>query len=253
MPATMLRVLLAGFFALCLGGSTLWADARSDAFLTALTQALDSGDRQKVAGMMEFPATVISSGFNIPIKGRTALAALYDGVFTRAVRCAIAESAPTPSGAKPRRPAVLSGDALSFAGGLVSARAVGNTFKITRMTVVSGAAEGKGTTQRVAFRPAPTGRTAQLAGRLSGAPDVYTVALNAREVLDARIEGFAGRNAVIRAIAPAQTAARPPVPDNANRLVHVVAAETGDYQLEVVRLSSPCDADVTYRMTVSVR
>ena len=256
MPATMPRVILAGFFALCLAslaGPALRADARSDAFLTALTQALDAGDRQKVAAMMQFPATVISSGFNIPIKDRAALASLYDGVFTRAVRCAIAESAPTPSGATPKRPPVLSGDGLSFAGGLVSAKVAGSTFKITRLTVVSAAAEGKGSTQRVAFRAAPTGRTAQAAGRLNGAPDVYIVPLRAREVLEARIEGFAGRGAVIRAVAPSQAAARPPVPANANRLVHVVAAEAGDYQLDVVRMASPCDPDVTYRLTVNVR
>jgi hypothetical protein len=36
-------------------------------------------------------------------------------------------------------------------------------------------------------------------------------------------------------------------------VVHVVAGEAGDYRLEVVRLASACDPDVTYRLTITAR
>lgn len=250
----MARLLIAGALAGLLATAPLLADARSDAFLKTLNDALDANDRQTVATLVEFPLTVISSGFNIPVKDRAALASLYDGVFTPSIRCAIAQSLPPASGGAAKRPPVLTGEALSFGGGTISARLVNGSFKISRLTVVSnGVKAGPGSTQRVAFRSGAGARAAQLAGRLTGGPDIYIATLKRGEILDARIEGFAGRSAIVRAVAPSQAAVRPPVPDNANRVVHVVAAEAGDHQVEVIRLASPCDPDVTYRLNINVR
>lgn len=237
--------------------AALRADARADAFLRTLQKALDAGDRQTVIGLVDFPATVISGGFNIPVKDKAALVSLYDGVFTPSVRCAIAQSVPDASGAPAKRPPIQSGEGLSFGGGIVSAHLVAGSYKITRLTVISNTTKGSTgiVDQRIAFRAGGAGgaRVAQLAGRLTVASDVYVATLRKGEVLDARIDGFAGRGAVIRAIGPAQAAARPPVPDSANRVVHVVAGEAGDYRLEVVRLASACDPDITYRLNVSAR
>src|SRR4051794_33695184 len=110
--AAAFTLVLTTVLATVLATASLRADARADAFLKALIEALDANDRQKVATLVEFPATVISNGFNIPVKDRAALGSLYDGVFTPAIRCAISQSVPPPAGGPAPHPPVLSGEGL---------------------------------------------------------------------------------------------------------------------------------------------
>jgi hypothetical protein len=234
----------------------LAADARSDAFLRALTQALAANDRAAVAAMVSYPITVHATGVTIPVNSAAELTRMFDVVFTPALRCSIEMSAPGPKGEAARRPPAMTGDGVSIANAL-TARAAGGTLKITAITVAqstSRAAAAPLAPQRVMFRASVGSRTVTVSGRLGAAQiDPWIVALNKGESAEARIEGFSGAGATVRFVATNASTAAPLRPGLAPRSARIVASERSDYRLEVVRLASSCDPDITYRMIVTVR
>src|SRR5262245_28482513 len=58
-------------------------------FLRRLRAAVDSGDRRAVAALVRYPATLLASGFNIPLKDPAEVVRLYHLAFTPEMRCAI--------------------------------------------------------------------------------------------------------------------------------------------------------------------
>lgn len=232
----------------------LAADARSEAFLRSLSQALAANDRNAVAAMVSYPISVSGSGVTIPVRNAAELTRLFDVIFTPAVRCSIEMSAPGPTGEAPRRPATVDVEGLRIANAL-TARTAGATMKITGITASQGGrAAAPAAPQRVMFRGASVGaRTVTVSGRLGAAQvDPWIVALNKGESAEARIEGFAGAGATVRFAAG--TPAAPPLrPGLASRSARIVSSERTDYRIEVVRLASACDPDITYRMVVTVR
>lgn len=249
----MKRLLAAGL--VCASVAALRADTSADAFLKMLQRALESGDRRAVTAVVSYPLTVLAGGMTIPVKDAAALTAMYDAVFTPTLACAIAQTGTAgPGHPSPKHPLVSSGDQLSLAGGLVTARLVNGAFRIGRIAVPPNVvrAAAPRSVQRVMFRGRTSGpRSAPFAGRLSGgATDAYVIALARGETVEARIEGFAGNGAAVRIAQAGQPAA---TPAQGGRIARHAATAAGDYRIEVVRLASRCAPGITYRLTVAVR
>src|SRR3954468_13060485 len=65
-------------------------DSSLDTFVARLQRACATNDRAALAAMIEYPLTVIASGWNIPVKDRATFLQSYDAFFTDDVKEAIA-------------------------------------------------------------------------------------------------------------------------------------------------------------------
>jgi hypothetical protein len=224
------------------------APAESAAFVNRLAQAVSRRDREAVADMVRYPLAATVSGIGVPVANRAQLMNLYDGIFTAELRCLVEESA-TKGEAAIRS----GGGGITFAGGNIRADLVDGGLKITRMSVPPG----KGTTappqpppRRVAMRRGDV----QYSGRLYGdGVDSYIVSARRGDVLQARIEQFAGRNATVRVVEQktGRSLERPGAA--APRFFSATIQEPGEYHVEVVRLAPYCQPPFTYLLTITIR
>jgi hypothetical protein len=216
------------------------ADSAADRFAEELRRAVAADDRRAVAASVEYPMVVGGSGQTLRVTSAAAFEKMFDGIFTTTLRCAL------------EHPAVVSGDAMSLADGMISAHQTRGSYRITRISSAAGRLRNPSPpAQRIALRAGARGmRTAQLAGRLSdGQSDTWIAPLLKGSVVEARIEGFAGNAAALRVVRPGSTT----IAASAGRVARFTAPVNGDYTLKVVRLASACAPELTYRMTVNVR
>jgi hypothetical protein len=94
----------------------------------------------------------------------------------------------------------------------------------------------------------------QYSGRLYGdGVDSYIVAGRRGDVLQARIEQFAGRNAFVRVVEGKSGKPLDRAGSNAPRFTSVTIQEPGEYRVEVVRLAPYCLPSFTYLLTVTIK
>jgi hypothetical protein len=219
---------------------TASADSAADRFATELRRAVAADDRRAVAAVVEYPMVIGASGQTLRVTSAAAFEKMFDGIFTTTLRCAL------------EHPAVTSGEAISLADGMISARKTRGSYRITRISSAAGRLRNPSAApQRIALRAgASRMRVAQLAGRLSdGQSDTWIATLLKGAVVEARIEGFAGNAATLRVVAPGAAPAAP----SPGRIARFTAQVNGDYAIKVVRLASACAPELTYRLTVNVR
>jgi hypothetical protein len=84
--------------------------------------------------------------------------------------------------------------------------------------------------------------------------DSYVVAVRKGQVVKARIDGFRGREAVLRggSTMDPQSARFDRANDQATRMWSARASNHTEYRLDVVRLAPYCDPAVTYALTISL-
>ena len=223
-------------------------------FLAALQQAVDAEDRRAVASMVAYPATVLAGGFNIPVKDTKTFLTLYKAVVTPELRCAVVLSAiAKPGQVAPAHPVAVSPDGLVIADGRIWAPLKDGRFRIARITVPPAAPSATGRTgvERVTFLEPKGERTASFSGWLVRRNvDAFVVTVKKGEMLQARIEGFRGRDATLRVSDP--PAGSNPVTD-AGRTWTGVATSGGDYRIAVVHLAPYCDPAERYKLFITLR
>ncbi len=223
------------------------APRRAEAFARDLQRALARRDRQAVAGMVRYPATVLAGGLNIPLSDRATTLNLYNLVFTPELRCLVEQSG---QGAK--YPIRLDPVGATLADGRIRVEESAGALKISRITVPPASGEAPpppSKPQRVAF---PWG--GQYTGRLYGdGVDSYLLTAARGSLLEARIERFPGRRAAVRVthLASGRVLERPGAP--APRAWTARIEETGEYRVDVVRHAPFCEPSFTYLLTISVR
>ena len=224
------------------------APAEAAAFVSRLAQAMSRRDRAAVADMVRYPLSASVSGVGVPIANRGQLINLYDGLFTAELRCLVEESAAKGTGALR-----IGGGGISFAGGNIRADQVDGGLKITRLSVPAAtgvSAPAQPPPRRVTMRRGDV----QYAGRLYGdGVDSYIVAARRGDVLQARIEQFAGRNAFVRVVEGKSGKPMDRAGSNAPRFTTVTIQEPGEYRVEVVRLAPYCLPSFTYLLTVTIK
>ncbi|HET9192668.1 MAG TPA: hypothetical protein VFO21_07300 [Vicinamibacterales bacterium] len=224
------------------------APAEASAFVNRLAQAMSRRDRAAVADMVRYPFSASVGGVGVPIANRGQLITLYDGLFTAELRCLVEESAAKGAGALR-----LGGGGITFAGGSIRADQVDGTLKITRLSVPPAtgiSAPAQPPPRRVTMRRGDV----QYAGRLYGdGVDSYIVAARRGDVLQARIEQFAGRNAFVRVVEGKTGKPLDRAGSNAPRFTSVTIQEAGEYRVEVVRLAPYCLPSFTYLLTVTIK
>jgi hypothetical protein len=193
------------------------------AFAAQLQDAVRAQDRNAVAELVRYPArvSVHLRPFPIYVEDRAALLQMYDAVFTPQLRCAIATSRePSAGEAAPQYTLLVARGVVSLAGGRIIAERSGRGMLVTRLTSFGDTSTRGGKPRQVTFDG--TRREIQLAGRVaeSGA-DVYVVAVQPRERVEARIEGFP-----------------------AGRLELRVARTGSDYRVDVVRRAKYCEPPI---------
>jgi hypothetical protein len=247
----MRRTVAAAVVFFNLGATLLWAGqapAESAAFVNRLAQAMSRRDRAAVADMVRYPLSATISGVGVPVASRAQLLDLYDGLFTTELRCLVEESAAKGAGA-----IRTGGNGISFAGGNIRADQVDGALKITRLSVPPArgvAAPPQPPPRRVTVRRGDV----QYSGRLYGdGVDTYIVSARRGDVLQARIEQFAGRNATVRVVEQktGKSLERPGA--TAPRVWSGTIGEPGEYRVEVVRLAPYCLPSFTYLLTISLK
>jgi len=238
------------------GSSPSAADtARAQAFLGQLQHAVDASDRKVVSRLFRYPATVLASGFNIPVANTDEMLRLYDLVFNPELRCAIAWTGFVRNGTpRPRHPIGLQADGLSIAGGLVWAQKSGTDFRIARVTVPPSVSyQHAQEPRRVRFPEGQRGeKSVQYYNWLQRDDlDAYVLTARKGQLLQARIEGFQGSDATLRVI-EAGAAASDPGREAARTWSRYLTA-TGEYRIEVIRLAPYCDPALLYRLFITLR
>jgi hypothetical protein len=198
--------------------------------------------------MVRYPLSATVGGIGVPVASRAQLINLYDGMFTPELRCLVEESAAKGEGA-----VRTGGKGITFADGNIGAEQVDGTLKITRLSVPPA----KGIT--VPPQPPPRRVTlrrgdVRYSGRLYGnGVDTYIVSARRGDLLQARIEQFAGRNATVRVLEQktGKSLERPGA--TAPRVWSGTIQAPGDYRVEVVRLAPYCLPSFTYLLTISLK
>jgi hypothetical protein len=222
--------------------------AEAAAFVNRLAQAMSRRDRAAVADMVRYPLSASVSGIGVPVTSRAQLMNLYDSLFTAELRCLVEEDAAKGTGA-----IRTGGGGITFAGGNMRADMTDGALKITRLSAPpagSAGAPAQPPPRRVTMRRGD----AQYAGRLYGdGVDAYIVSARRGDVLQARIEQFAGRNATVRVVdqKTGKSLDRPGAA--APRFTSVAIQEPGEYRVEVVRLAPYCLPSFTYLLTVTIK
>lgn len=212
------------------------------AFRRALIEAMARKDRDAVARMVKYPATALVGGFTIPLIDRAGTLELYNLVFTSELRCQLERHTPI----------------VDSAGATLADRRVrvvndGGTLRITRISVppADGSAPPPPSKPIQAyFRKGQ----AQFAGRLYGdGLDAYLVTGRKGAHLEARIERFPGRGAMVRVIDPRTGQSLERNGAQAPRTWAGRLTEPGSYRVEVVRLAPYCEPPLTYLLTMTLR
>lgn len=223
------------------------APAEAAAFVNQLAQAMSRRDRAGVADMVRYPFAATVSGVGVPIANRAQLIELYDGFFTAELRCLVEESAAGGAGALR-----TGGGGITFAGGNIRADQIDGVLKITRLNVppASGVAPPPSAPRRVTMRRGDV----QYSGRLYGdGVDVYVLSARRGDVLQARIEQFAGRSATVRVVEQKTGKSLDRPGATAPRFWSGTIQEPGEYRVEVVRLAPYCMPSFTYLLTITIR
>ena len=208
-------------------------------------QAVNQQDARAVASLFTFPATVLIGGWRIPMENARTFLGVYDELFTPQLRCQLEQ-----------QPAVqVAGAGISLGGGAIWAQRQQGEFKIQRLIVPPSSVPRRVRQQsrQVAFTDP------RYPARYSGTlvqddVDSYLVAAKKGQVVRARIDGFRGRDAVLRGGLPADPpSTRADVAnDRATRAWTARAGEPTEFRLDVVRLAPYCDPALTYALTITL-
>lgn len=223
------------------------SNARLDAFLVELQRASARDDRRALAAMVEYPLTVFAGGWNIPLKDRATFLQSYDAFFTEDVKDAIA-------GASTKQRIVPNAAFLPF-GNVIRIKRVAGTFRIVAIVMPPPGYKlraARRETTRVSF-PAHQDAALYTGSLAAGEHESYVVRAKRNELLEVRLEGFAGDAILAHVLgaandAPLDARAR----EGTRTWVGRVPSE-GDYRIDIVRTVPTGDPALTYRLSVRVR
>jgi hypothetical protein len=222
------------------------ADARLDAFLASVQRACASNDRRAMAALVLYPLTVFAGGWNIPVKDRAAFVQSYDAFFTEDVKEAIA-GASTKVRIEPNVAFLPFGNVLRI-------KPAGGSFRIVAIVMPPPGRRvrtARRETTRVSF-PARQDWTAYAGSLAAGEHESYMVRARRNELLEIRIDGFAGRAIVAHVLDAAGAALDTRARDGTRVWAGQVPAD-GDYRIDVVRTTRDGDPALVYRLTVTLR
>jgi hypothetical protein len=232
-------------------------DKLAESFLDQLQAALARRDRPAVAAMVQYPITAFVNGVRVPIGDPDALIKLYDAIFTSDLVDAIAATR-VPRAGRPAPVHVLtqSSDGISIAAGLVSAQQAEKGFKIVRITVPPPSPARPTPVLREPTRVVFRGRTtAKFSGLLTRPNEVQSYLVDARrgQQLQVGIDGFRGREIVLRVLdgkSGAAVASR--TREGARTWTGTVPAD-GQYRIDVVRTAPDGGPELLYALAVTLR
>lgn len=200
MSSTAWRVTLsAAALVAYLSSTAVFADGQSgpidsahkrpaDVFYQTLINALNSDNRQALAGLFRYPLQVRVLGLDsrlVAVTDAAAMIVMYPLFFGPRFRCAIEERQLSSSGI------------LSLAKGQVIAQLIGGAFKITRLTVALEAPRRPKAPTAVSF--VSQARQSQFAGRLAhNDTDTYLINASAGQEVEVRLERFSGKSLALR-------------------------------------------------------
>jgi len=248
------------------GGSAVSGQARStgppaagdrlvEAFLDELQRAVGRHDRRAVAAMIQYPLTAFAGGFPVPVRDPAALIELYDAFFTPELETVIALTGVARGGQQaPPYPIQTMPGGMMIGAGLLWAHRVGTGFKITRISLPSSLAGGRGRPEprRVLFRAGQ--RSAQFSGALTPYQiQSYVIRAMKGQLLQVSIVGFRGRDALVRVF---DQRSGDPVDVRAHDGARTWAGQvpaSGDYRIDVVRVATDANAALVYKLVVTLQ
>jgi hypothetical protein len=242
----------------CLLALALGADVSpAGAFLSALQRAVARHDRAAVAGLFEYPAMIITSGARIPVLDRASMARLFAVAFPPEMQGVVAMARLSGAGGSaPEYRVTVAGDSLTIGRSLIWAHRTGGRYRIVRIMVPSGwvtigAASAPAPPQRILVRP---GQSALFSGTLRPFEvQSYVITVGTGQRLQLRLDGFAGRDVVMRVVdrrtgIPVDAAA-----SDGTRVWSTQVIDAADYRIDVVRLAPEGKPQPLYVLAVTLR
>jgi hypothetical protein len=242
-----------------------------DTFVADLQRAVAGDEREAVAGLVQYPLTVLVGGLRLPVRSPADLLEYYDTIFTPELKASIARTTTDPSPKANGEPLGVSPDGLGIGGGALLVQPVGGALKITSIRVVlskpgepapapppeTGAPAPKRPRSPAAVARKPThirAGTKEAPGRVSGTlrqgqQDVFVVWAREKRLLDVRVHGVQGRAIVARVL----DARGVPLDERAGEGARVWTGRvpaSGDYRIEVIRLDAGGANVLTYTLAV---
>jgi hypothetical protein len=257
-PVNILPVLLAATLAAGAEAAQTQAAAttadRAAAFLAALQDAVGRRDKQAVSSMVAFPAAMHVTGMEVPLQGRLSFLKLYDTIFTAELEEMLALSGVRQTGRPaPKYPLTVTPDGLTVGNAIWARRAAGS-FKITRFVIPPSSAN-KG----LQHPPIKVGfysdqRPAQFAGLLMKRQETqpYVVRVTRGRTIEATIDRFRANDVVVHVEDPSGRPVAAQSREGARKWVGV-APETGDYQVQVVRMAPTDTGTLSYELSIILR
>lgn len=250
------RFLLAAIVLLAVASHVQARADNGQAFVSRLLQAIRTHNRTAAAAMFRYPLRVNQPMLPLPIPLENAAAAvrLYDIIFTPDMRCILERARPPQAGQPPPKYPLLTAEGVvTVAGGVLVAQRVGDTFKITRLTIVGTPTRKKsGVPAHSVAADLNLNGVRQFAGVLEGEEfDRYTIRMTKGALLQGRLERFRGLDAMFRVTdlkghsLNAQADGR--------RVWAGVMPESGSYRIEIVRHAPFCDPPTSYLLTLSAK
>jgi hypothetical protein len=246
--------------ALTAGPAFAQAPAGADvaAFVGELSRACARGDKVAMAGLVQYPLSVSTSGMRIPIANRDALLKSYEAVFTPGVCQAVAAAQAGLKGGGDAAALKPTANGVAIGGNVLEASRVGGALKVVRIS--AAAAPGAGGATGTAYKlrtnerliPRP-GRPMPVRGALAqGQRESFIVNVQQGQLLSVRLAEVKG-DEVTATIVEADSGE--PVDARAGggvRAWNGRVKKSGDYRIQVARTGGAGET-LGYTVTVEVK
>ena len=235
-------------------------------FLAQLQLAVQSGDRNTVAGMIRYPITISIGGLRVPFADASSVLSRYDDLFNPPLRESIARATVRPQPG--RTPVTVAPDRFLIGNNDVVIAPVEGVLRITGIVVPefvdTGVAPNPLATDGIRRIPRPPeprriairvgSRPTQIPGLLArDATDVFILYLPKGKLAGVRLERVPPGTAAIRVV-HARTGALLGARTSADgRFVSGRPQENADYRIEVRRGVTGDDAPLPYMLSLTLR
>jgi hypothetical protein len=228
-----------------------------EAFVAELQRASQTGDRNTVAVLIQYPVTVTISGIRVRFADAGALLDRYDAIFTPTLQDEIAHASTTTATV----------DGVVIGTNALVVKRIGEQLRITEINVpavdpasTSVSADPKAAPpagrdsepRRVGVGAGP--RPTQFSGSLlPSETDVYMMWIEKGKLLQVRLERAPTGAAFVRVVHAGTRALFNPRVPNPGRVVTGIAPQSADYRIEVRRAAARDAAPLPYRLSVTLR
>lgn len=216
-------------------------------FLSQLQAAVDRDDRQAVAALFQYPATLLAGGLGIPLRDRAGLLDVYRLALAPEVKGIILlAGVPKPGQATPLYSVRSTEGGASIGGTAIALQRVGGSYRISRISAPAG------------VRPQSRELTTRKPGVWEAAGslvtyqmETFTISARRNQLITLVLDGFRARDIVARIV---NVATGEPIARTGAgvRRWSGQAPAAGDYRVEIIRANQAGPDVLIYSLAITL-